>query len=103
MDKNLFLNQGTTLLSGGARSPLRALVLITLATWASVAANAQVIFGSMVGNVTDPTGAAVPAATVKLTNVATNDVLSLTTNDAGVYTIADLNAGTYRVEVSKEG
>jgi hypothetical protein len=80
-----------------------AIALIAMLTLVSQAANAQVLFGSMVGNVTDPSGAAVPGASVKVTNVATNDVLSATSNDAGVYTIADLNAGTYRVEVTKEG
>src|SRR5271170_5925712 len=66
-------------------------------------ARAQVLFGSLVGNVSDPSGASVPGAAVKLTNVTTNDTLSLQTNDSGVYTIADLTAGTYRVEISKQG
>jgi hypothetical protein len=77
-----------------------ALLLLTLSCQP---ARAQVLFGSLVGNVSDPSGASVPGAAVKLTNITTNDTLSLQTNDSGIYTIADLTAGTYRVEISKQG
>ena len=66
-------------------------------------AKAQVIFGSIVGNVTDQSGAAIPATAVKLTAVSTNDTLTAQTNDSGIYTVPDLTAGTYRVEISKQG
>jgi hypothetical protein len=80
-----------------------AIALALLLTVFSQSARAQVIFGSVVGNVTDPSGASIPGATVKLINVATNDTLNATTNESGGYTVADLTAGTYRIEVTKEG
>jgi outer membrane receptor protein involved in Fe transport len=64
---------------------------------------AQVLFGSLVGNVTDASGAAVPGASVKVTETTTNNVFNVQTNDSGTYTVPNVPAGTYQVEVSKEG
>ncbi len=66
-------------------------------------ARAQVLFGSMVGNVTDATGAAVPGAAVKITETSTNNVFNTTSNESGGYTVSNLPAGTYQVEITKEG
>ena len=57
----------------------------------------------MVGNVTDATGAAVPSAAVKITETSTNNVFNATTNDSGGYTVSNLPAGTYQIEITKEG
>ena len=60
----------------------------------------QALYGSLTGNVTDPTGAGVPNATVS----ATNDELGVTktaqTNSSGSYLIPDLQAGPYTVRIS---
>ncbi|MGB6876659.1 MAG: carboxypeptidase-like regulatory domain-containing protein [Candidatus Acidiferrales bacterium] len=58
---------------------------------------------TVVGTVTDPSGAAVPGATVKLTNVGTNVPLTATANDSGQYTFPTVTPGTYALEVSKQG
>ena len=72
---------------------LALLVLLVLA--ASAAARAQVLYGSLVGNVTDPNGAAVTGAKVDLTNVATGDVTTAMTDERGAYTFHDLQVGVY--------
>lgn len=82
---------------------LGLLPLIALLALSSQPAKAQVVSGSMVGNVTDPSGSGVPGAVVKITMVQTNDSRSVATNDAGGYTIATVTPGTYRVEIAKEG
>jgi hypothetical protein len=64
---------------------------------------AQVLFGSMVGNVTDASAAAVPGATVQITEMSTNDVHTAQSNESGIYSVVNLPAGTYRVEVSRQG
>jgi hypothetical protein len=46
--------------------------------------------GSVVGTVIDPSGAAVPNASVQLTNVGTNASLTATTNSAGEYTFVNV-------------
>jgi len=66
-------------------------------------AKAQVLFGSMVGNVTDASGASIPGAAVKITETSTNNVFNSTTGEAGNYTVANLPGGTYQVEVTKDG
>ncbi|HLE61660.1 MAG TPA: TonB-dependent receptor [Pyrinomonadaceae bacterium] len=53
------------------------------------------------GNVTDPNGAAVQGAKVEMTNVATGDVNTSTTDDRGAYAINDLQVGVYKVTVSR--
>lgn len=65
--------------------------------------DAQVLFGSLVGNVTDPTGAGIPAASVKITETSTNETRTAQTNDSGIYRITTVAAGTYRIEIAKTG
>ncbi|MBV8818867.1 MAG: carboxypeptidase regulatory-like domain-containing protein, partial [Acidobacteriaceae bacterium] len=59
--------------------------------------------GSIQGQVTDPSGAAIPGAQVKLVDLATNTPHTETTNSDGRYTFVDVDPGTYRIEISKEG
>ncbi len=61
---------------------------------------AQVLYGSITGNVTDTSGAAVPNATVTATNKETGIVTTVTTNGEGSYTLSDLQQRTYRVNVT---
>lgn len=63
----------------------------------------QVSTGSVSGNLVDAQGAVVPNADVKLINKANNQVSSTTSNNAGVFHVAQLQPGTYRVEISKQG
>src|ERR1700719_3613211 len=65
--------------------------------------DSQVLYSSIVGNVTDATGAAVPGATVKITHIATNDTREATTNDEGIYTLSTVSAGIYNVAITKQG
>ncbi len=58
---------------------------------------------TVVGTVTDPTGALVAGATVELTDKSTNQVRSSVTNDVGQYTVTSLLPGTYRMVVSMTG
>lgn len=55
------------------------------------------------GTVTDQTGAAVPGATVKATELNTNVETTATTNDSGVYRMPYMPLGTYRIVASKPG
>jgi Carboxypeptidase regulatory-like domain/TonB dependent receptor len=66
-------------------------------------ANGQTLYGSIVGNVTDTSKAAVPDAKVKLTQVETNLSHELVTNSSGAYVYNDAPPGTYRVVIAKEG
>jgi hypothetical protein len=67
----------------------------------SIAAFAQT--ATILGTVTDNTGAVVPAATVTITNTATQVQRVLQTNSAGNYTAPDLLIGPYSLKVEQKG
>ena len=58
-------------------------------------ASAQAVTGTLLGNVTDSSGAGVPGATVTVTEVQTNISRSAVSNDAGYFIFASLQNGTY--------
>ncbi|MGH9327100.1 MAG: TonB-dependent receptor domain-containing protein, partial [Terriglobia bacterium] len=58
--------------------------------------------GTITGLITDPSGAVIPAAKIKITETQTNVVTMATTTAAGVYTVA-VPPGTYTVQASKTG
>jgi hypothetical protein len=64
---------------------------------------AQETLGAITGTVTDPSGAAVPDATVKALNTATNLEIVTKTKSNGSYLVPQLPAGTYRLTITKEG
>jgi len=66
-------------------------------------AGAQTVTGSMVGRVADASDAVIVGAKVLATEITRNVARETTTNDQGIYTIASLEPGVYRVEVEKEG
>ncbi len=78
------------------------LLCLLLATVISTA-NAQIVFGSLVGNVTDSSGLAIAGATVTVTNTATQQTFTLKSNEAGAYTLRSVNPGIYTVTVSYAG
>ncbi len=59
--------------------------------------------GTVVGSVTDQTGAVVAGATVTLTDIATNTLRTTATNAAGRYIFVDVTPGTDSITVSKPG
>lgn len=77
--------------------------LLALATAIAWAAYAQIDTGSIVGSVLDPSGAAIPKATVTATNKATNEVLTTTSNNSGQYQFTALRVGVYTVKATAPG
>ncbi len=59
--------------------------------------------GTIVGTVTDPTGAVVPKAAVTLLNSATNESQTSATNGQGQFVFPNVAPGTYRVTVKMAG
>ena len=59
--------------------------------------------GSINGTVTDPSGAVLEGAKVDITNIATNQLISLTSNTSGSFNSGALVPGTYKVQVSMKG
>jgi hypothetical protein len=65
--------------------------------------SAQVLYGSVVGTVTDQSGAVLPEAEVKVTNAATAYRREVTTNASGHYTMTEVPEGDYTLSVSAKG
>src|ERR1035437_6241409 len=66
-------------------------------------ASAQVLYGSMVGAIEDQTGAAVPKATVTITNKDTGATRTAAADDQGRYSLLNVQAGAYDLKVSATG
>src|ERR1700752_651722 len=71
--------------------------------YAARSASAQVLYGSIVGTLTDETGAVIPKAQVTVTNTSTNLSRQVTTDDAGYYSIRNLLEGAYDLSVTASG
>lgn len=86
----------------GASQKLRLLAYSLLAVLLSIpfGLHAQQVSGSVNGTVTDTTGAAIPGATVTITNTGTAAKLTQTSNGAGEFNFAQLPVGTYSLHVS---
>src|SRR5438552_9634071 len=65
--------------------------------------HAQAVKGSLLGTVTDASGAVVPGANVGITEINTNLGRSTVTNESGNYVFGNLDRGVYRVEIQLPG
>jgi len=66
-------------------------------------AHSQAVYGSIYGSVTDNTGAAIPNATVTVTDEAKGTVVTVQSNDSGAYSVEHLIPDTYDIKVSLAG
>ena len=66
-------------------------------------ARAQVFYGSIVGTVTDASGAVVQTATVAITNTQTGQARETVTDDTGRYSIPNVQPGGWDLKVTKTG
>src|SRR5579871_968469 len=58
-------------------------------------------FGEITGHISDASGAAIPGATVTLTNTTTSAVRTTVSTDAGDYTFSAVAPGPYTVKVER--
>jgi hypothetical protein len=77
---------------------LMVVLLSAAPSWAQTANT-----GLVLGTVTDPAGAVVPDATAELTNTATNENKSVTTNSSGQFVFPGVAPGSYTLKISKTG
>lgn len=69
----------------------------------SISANAQQTLGSINGTVLDPAGAAIPDATITVTNSSIDFTRSAKSQANGFFQIFNLPIGTYTVKISHDG
>jgi hypothetical protein len=91
-------------MSRSIRNPRALVCLFTVLTLlTAVHAPGQTFRGTILGVVTDSSGAAVPGATVTIKNVDTGLSRTVTTTDDGSYSAPELPIGNYSVTVEKSG
>ncbi len=78
---------------------ISAFCALMMTAFLAVAASAQAGSTSINGTITDQNGAAVPGASVKLTNPATSFTRTVTTNEDGAYAFSSILPGSYTIEV----
>src|SRR5450631_3712902 len=89
---------GLTVRRNGSR-----LAILLAAFFVMFAAQALAQEATIVGTVTDPSGAAVPNAAITVTNIETGQTRSLTTSGDGQYVAPDLHIGHYAVRAQGAG
>src|ERR1700688_2706229 len=83
---------------------LRLVVVVLLSVLLSTTVLVgQTFRGTILGTVTDPSGAVVAGATVKVRNVATGLERTTVTSGDGSYTVSELPIGTYSVTLGQAG
>src|SRR5213592_1048467 len=92
------------LMKAKASVALTTLAVFTLAIslW-TPPASGQAVYGSIIGTVTDPSGAAVPNAKVRVTSISKGTSYEATTNADGNYSVTHLIPDTYNVRVEAPG
>src|SRR5689334_12170962 len=100
------MTMGSVPVKVASRTPRLVALLLCLAVSAMVMglaptkASAQVLYGSIVGTLTDETGAVVQKATVTVTNTSTGLSRQATTDESGYYSIPNLLEGQYDLSVT---
>src|SRR5689334_18725193 len=92
--------------SAARRCRLPAFIAFTVLVFICAApsrAAAQVLYGSIVGDVKDSSGAAMPGATVLVTNNNTGFTREAVTDGVGHFNLADLPAGVYTLKATQQG
>ena len=85
------------------RTVFAATVFAAVLLTSGVDLRGQALYGSIVGTVTDTSGAVVPGATVKATQTGTGQFREAQSSDAGAYTFLNLPTGTYKITVGRQG
>jgi len=80
-----------------------ALVVVCSLTIITASAVAQAVYGSILGTITDPSGAAVAGAKVTVTSVSKGITVSTTTNADGNYSVTHLIPDVYNVKAEAPG
>src|SRR5215471_4517085 len=82
------------------------LVIVCLAALSILrnpAINAQVLYGSIIGNVKDASDAVIAGAKITIVNTDTNQSREALTNEMGSYDFPTISPGAYNVRVTKPG
>ncbi|MBM3740511.1 MAG: carboxypeptidase regulatory-like domain-containing protein, partial [Acidobacteria bacterium] len=74
-----------------------------LLAFSPVMALAQILYGGLLGNVTDASSAAIPGAKVVVTHQGTGTTREGTANESGIFSFPTIQPGAYQVNVTAGG
>jgi uncharacterized surface anchored protein len=78
----------------------RILAALFTAVLTAATAHAQITTGSLLGTITDPSGAVIPGVKVTALHVETNLLRETITDSSGNYTLSNLPTGRYTLTAS---
>lgn len=81
----------------------QSVLLLLLTSMAALQSSAQTITGTILGTVTDPSGLAIPKASVTLTQTTTGAARNLTTNETGDFVFSSVVPGSYSLAIEATG
>ena len=80
------------------------LAVVAIGVWAgSTVARAQALYGTIYGQVTDPSGAAIPNAKITITDVSKGTSVDVISNASGEYQVQHLIPDVYNVKAGAKG
>src|SRR5215467_8739767 len=85
------------------RASLAVSFVLSLTFYSVAPANAQVTGATLSGIVTDATGAIIPGVTISIKNRGTGAVRTVMTDEAGLYSAPNLQAGSYDDTATQAG
>lgn len=94
---------GNTFLHRGPNIRNLIALLFVLSSFSLAVIHAQIVSSSLVGTVTDRSGAAIVNSKVILANEATGSIRTTVTDTQGSYTFTQLPPGSYRLQASAPG
>src|SRR6266498_2597288 len=89
--------------TGLGRFAFACLMALLLTTLLSLSALAQIQNGSVTGDITDQSGAAIANAKITIKNQATDLTFAVVSNQQGHFTANQVPVGAYRVTVEAPG
>ncbi|MBC7925133.1 MAG: carboxypeptidase regulatory-like domain-containing protein [Bryobacteraceae bacterium] len=75
------------------------IAVVLLCLLSAIPVSAQVLYGSLTGNVADATGAALPNARIEARNSNTGITRQTTSDERGLYLFNDLQPGSYDISI----
>jgi outer membrane receptor protein involved in Fe transport len=81
----------------------RIVLIAACVVFLSTFSYAQAVYGTIFGSVVDNTGAAIPGATITITDTNKGTTVNATANEAGEFTVGHLIPDTYNVKVTNAG
>lgn len=87
----------------GRSAIVAAIIALWLLTAIPAIGTAQVLYGALLGRVTDAAGAILPGARISVTNKSTGQQRETVADESGAFAFRDLQVGAYDIQITQAG